>query len=124
MESIIIDGTSNTPAIRFDTNGRLLIEGRSLPENVSGFYDPLINWARELRSETTRLDINIEYANSSSSKKLLEILKVLDANNAIKEFLVNWHYEFDDEDSLESGQLYEELMLKAQFRYIEYNEAA
>ena len=95
-----------------------------MPENVSGFYDPLINWARELRSETTRLDINIEYANSSSSKKLLEILKVLDANNAIKEFLVNWHYEFDDEDSLESGQLYEELMLKAQFRYIEYNEAA
>ena len=120
----MIEATPSTPTIRFDMNGRLLIQGRSLPENVMSFYNPLIDWARELKAETTKLDINLEYSNSSSSKKLLEILKILDANNAIKELIVNWHYESDDEDALECGQVYEELMLKAVFRYHEYSEAA
>ena len=124
MENIMIEATPSTPTIRFDLNGRLLIEGRSLPENVMSFYNPLIDWARDLKAETTKLDVNLEYSNSSSSKKLLEILKVLDANNAIKELIINWHYESDDEDALECGQVYEELMLKAVFRYHEYSEAA
>jgi hypothetical protein len=50
------------------------------------------------------------------------LLKVLDANNNIKEFIVIWHYEKDDEDVLENGQIFEELLRKAVFRYQEYEE--
>jgi len=102
----------------------LLIEGRSLPENVTEFYTPLIQWAAMLKVEVVRLDVNLEYQNSASSKKLLEMFKVLDANNNIKNLIINWHYEADDEDALESGQIFEELLRRAEFRYHEYSEAA
>jgi hypothetical protein len=124
MNNLIIEPTSSTPAIRFREDGRLLIEGRSLPENVMKFYTPLIEWASKLATQVVKLDINLEYLNSASSKKLLELLKVFDANNHITTLIINWHYEIDDEDCLESGQIFEELLIKAQFRYHEYSEAA
>jgi hypothetical protein len=123
MNNLTIAPTSSTPAIRFKTDGRMLIEGRSLPEDVSKFYAPLFDWANKLTAETVKLDINLEYLNSASTKKMLEFLKILDANSQIKTFIVNWHYESDDEDTLENGQIFEELLRKAQFRYHEYAEA-
>jgi hypothetical protein len=122
MKNLIIESTSSTPAIHFKTDGRMLIEGRSLPENVMNFYGPLMDWVSKLTAETVLLDINMEYLNSASTKKILEFLKKLDANNHIKTFIVNWHYESDDEDTLENGQIFEELLRKAQFRYHEYSE--
>jgi hypothetical protein len=124
MKNISLEPTTSTPAVRFSTDGRLLIEGRSLPENVTKFYCPLIEWAKKLKSEVVKMDLNLEYLNSASSKNLLEMLKALDDNNSIKVFIINWHYESDDEDALESGQIFEDLLLKAEFRYHEYSEAA
>jgi hypothetical protein len=122
MNNLIIESTINTPTIKFATDGRLLMEGRSLPENVSKFYQPLVEWAAMLTAEVVKMDINLEYINSASAKKILELLKVLDANNNIKDFIVIWHYEKDDEDVLENGQIFEELLRKAVFRYQEYSE--
>jgi len=121
MDNIAIESTTNTPAINFRTDGRMLMEGRSLPENVTIFYSPLIEWAALLKAQVVKMDINLEYVNSASIKKILELLKVLDANNNIKEFFVNWHYEKDDEDALENGQIFEELLQKAVFQYHEYS---
>lgn len=124
MDNLILEPTNSTPLVKFTTDGRLLLEGRSLPENVTRFYAPLIEWAASIRIEVIRLDINLEYLNSASSKKLLELLKVLDANNHVSQLIINWHYESDDEDALESGQIFEELLRRAEFRYHEYSEAA
>jgi len=123
MKNLTIEPTSSTPAVDFKTDGRMLIEGRSLPEDVNKFYLPLTDWALKLTAEVVKLDINLEYLNSASTKKMLEFLKVLDANSHIKTFIVNWHYESDDEDTLENGQIFEELLRKAQFLYHEYSEA-
>lgn len=124
MENIFLDQTNNTPAVKFTSDGRLLLRGRSLPENAIKFFQPLIEWAGMLKAEVVKTDINLEYLNSASSKKVFELLKTLDANNHIKELIINWHYESDDEDALESGQIIEELLRKAEFRYHEYVEAA
>jgi hypothetical protein len=124
MNNLIIESTSNTPAVYFKENGRLLMEGRSLPENVMKFFTPLIEWAGNLTAQVVKLDIRLEYISSASSKKLLDLLTVIDANNHINTFNVDWHYEIDDEDSLENGQIFEELLRKARFRYHEYSEAA
>ena len=72
-----------------------------------------------LEAGSLTVDIQLEFINSSSSKKLLYFLKVLDANNHFKELNVTWHYEKDDEEALEQGQIYEELLLRTSFRYIE-----
>lgn len=124
MDNIILEPTTSTPAVHFTTDGRLLIEGRSLPENVNKFYNPLIEWVKTLEVEVIKMDLNLEYVNSASSKKLLELLRSIDRNDDIKQFIINWHYESDDEDALESGQIFEDLLDKAEFRYHEYAEAA
>ena len=124
MKNINLEPTTSTPAVRFVSDGRLLIEGRSLPEDVNKFYNPLIAWVKHLTTEVVKIDLNLEYLNSASSKKVLELLRVLEDNEAIKELIINWHYEADDEDALESGQIFEDFLIKAEFRYHEYSEAA
>ena len=46
------------------------------------------------------------------------------ANNKIEEILVNWYFEEGDEDSVETAEIYEESLLRTDFRYIELAEAA
>jgi len=122
MNKIIIEATQFTPSINFCADGRLMIEGRSLPRDVKGFYRPLIEWAINLDAEAVIMDINMEYFNSASVKMLLELLKSLDANSRIKSLIINWHYEEGDDSVLETGQIFEELLIRAQFRYQEYAE--
>lgn len=124
MKTMIIEATHSTPAVNFGEDGRMLIEGRSLPEDVNKFYKPLIEWIKSLSVETVKLDVNLEYFNSASAKKMLEMLKTLDVNIRIKSLIINWHYEEGDDDSLETGQVFEEFLSRAQFRYHEYAEAA
>ncbi len=124
MENIVIEGTFYTPRVEFYADGRLLIEGRSLPEDVSILYTPLIEWVMGLKAESVVFNINLEYFNSASSKKIMELLKHLDANINIKTLQINWHYEEGDDDSVDTAEIFEESLLKANFRYLEYEEAA
>jgi hypothetical protein len=124
MNTFDIQSTNSTPAVKFGDDGKLVIKGRSIPEDVTKFYQPLLEWASKLQINTMTIEINLEYMNSASSKKMLYLLKLLDANSSIKELTVNWYYERGDEDALEVGQFFEELLLKASFRYNEFAEAA
>ena len=117
MNNITIPATVNTPVVEFENTGKLLIRGRSLPENVNQFYHPLIRWVRILQADKVTADIDLEYINSSSAKKLLEILKSIDRNCLVKEFIVNWYYDTDDEDSFENGKILEDLLKKASFNF-------
>ncbi len=124
MESLSITGTSSTPEVNFNTDGKLSIAGRSLPEDVELYYAPLEKWMMALEADEVLFDINLEYFNSSSSKKILDLLKILDANTKVKTIEVVWHYEEGDDDCLESGQIFEELLMRSAFKYVEYAEAA
>ncbi len=80
MKRIFIEGTRQTPYIEFDLNGHFKIKGRSIHENPSAFFDPLIVWVKEYikkPQETTLLNIELEYFNSSSSRYILLILQHL-----------------------------------------------
>jgi hypothetical protein len=124
MKTIDLNATHTTPSVRFGEDGRLLIKGRSIPSDVMKFYKPLIEWGGSLQVKKLTIDINLEYVNSASSKKLLYLLKILDANASIKKLTVNWYYERDDEDALENGKVLEKLLPKAHFRFRAYAEAA
>lgn len=124
MEDIYIVATSKTPEVKFESSGKLMIVGCSQPNNAIGFYDPLIEWAGLYDGATVNMDINLEYLNSMSSRKLLELLNEFDNNDKLQEFTINWYYETDDEDTLERGLLYEELLKKASFVFHEFSESA
>lgn len=122
MENLVIEQTAHSPLIDFSTNGKLKLEGRSLPEDVNALYNPALEFVLNLNVEKAVLDINLEYFNTSSSKKLLDLMKTLEANNKVGSVLINWHYEEGDDDSLEMAEIYEELLLRTEFRYHEFAE--
>ena len=122
MEILKIEATTHTPLIDFNQDGKLKIEGRSFPEDVTRFYSPLIEFVSELNVSNVTLDISLEYLNTASSRKMMDFFKHLDANSKIQNVLVNWYYEEGDEDSIEIAEIYEEALLRCQFRYHEYAE--
>jgi len=122
MQNLYLDATSITPSVNFETTGNLSMKGRSFIYDVNLFYQPLIDWIHLLNPTRVNFNIEIDYLNSASSKKILEILKNIEANNNITEFNVYWHFETDDEDILEIGQIFEERLTKAKFFFIEFAE--
>jgi len=126
MESLNIEGSAKTPTIKFEpATGKLLIRGRSIPENSIEFYKPLVDKLEEYAGSpqsTTNVDIQLEYFNTSSSKCILDVFKKLEAINAgSSEVVINWHYEEDDEDMLEAGEDYQAI-INVPFKMVEMEE--
>jgi hypothetical protein len=121
MKDLIIKETEKTPSVALSTNGVLKIEGRSIPEDAASFFKPLLEWTKDFTAEEIRVDIKLEYFNTSSSKFILEMLRLLENNTDNKNILVNWFYEEGDLDVLESGQYFESI-IGIPFKYIEYEE--
>jgi len=45
MEPYILEATEFTPKVQFDTNSHIFeLSGFSRPENVIGFYKPILLW--------------------------------------------------------------------------------
>jgi len=124
MERLNYQPTDCLPFVDFDPNGKLKIEGKSIPEDATKLFNPLILFIDELSADNVIFDINLIYFNTASSKKIMEMLRHLDANNKVSDILVNWHFEEGDEDSVETAEIFEELLQRTNFRYVEYAEAA
>ncbi len=121
MKDLLIKETEKTPSVALSQKGILKIEGRSIPEDAASFFKPIIEWTNSFSAEDVRVDIKLEYFNTSSSKFILEMLRAIDKNETKKNMLVNWFYEEGDLDVLESGQYFESI-LGIPFKYIEYEE--
>jgi hypothetical protein len=120
MQHLIIESTGATPQVLFKSNGNLSLKGRSMAPDIVLFYRPLNEWVSRLNAPKVRFSIDLDYFNTASSKILFELMKVIDNNANIREFDVLWHFETDDEDILEKGQLFEEKLKKAKFIYTSY----
>ncbi len=121
MNSLFIKPTADTPKVTFESNGELTLEGRSLPENPSIFYDPLFQWADQCSLEKINFSLKLEYFNTASSKQIFTLIKRFINNPRVKGIMVKWHYEEGDLDSMEMGQQYQQL-LHIPFEYIEVPE--
>lgn len=123
MEHLTIEGTAKTPNVKFDASqGFIEIKGRSIPENSIEFYKPLVDWLEEYGktpAALTKVNIQLEYFNTSSSKCILDVFKKLESIYKSKnEVIINWYYEEDDEDMLEAGEDYESI-IRVPFKMIE-----
>ena len=123
MEPLSIEGSAKTPSVKFDAEqGIIEIKGRSIPENSIEFYKPLVDWLENYANnpmQQTKVNVQLEYFNTSSSKCILDVFKKLEAiHKAKSEVLINWFYEEDDEDMLEAGEDYESI-IRVPFKMIE-----
>ena len=86
--------------------------GRLIPENAEEFFKTIEEWVNEYfcePAEITRIEICLEYINSTGSKYLFYVLhKIINIRlkNDIKRFIINWYYKAEDEDVLEKGRLF------------------
>ena len=115
MNDLYIENTYSTPKIHLNAkNGVLKIEGRSIPENPSSFYEPVASWILEFFKnpvKRTKLEIKLDYINSGSSKSILSLLKLIKkyADNGI-DIEINWYYEEDDESIRDLGKHYKSIL--------------
>ena len=126
MDIIKIQGTDDTPAVILDAENEIYqIEGRSLPEDVISFYDPLLDWLGDFaKSDKSSMvfGFKLEYFNTASSKLLLDILlKLEDMAENGKEILVKWYFPEDDEDMEEAGEEYADIV-DVPFEQISYED--
>lgn len=99
---LFFEETEDTPLVNFNSeNGELEIVGRSLPEDATSFYGPIIKWLTDYlkkdNSKTT-FHIKLEYFNSSSAKQLLQLILLLEKYfQDGKNVKIIWYYSNTDE---------------------------
>jgi len=126
MEAINIQGTDDTPNVILDkASGKFEISGRSLPEDVNMFYEPIMKWIDEYSedpNDKTVFNFKLEYFNTASSKIILDILLkfeeiVENGHNVV----IKWHYHEEEEDMLEAGEEYADIV-EIPFEYEAYTD--
>jgi hypothetical protein len=101
MNELIIEQTPKTPQIDLNQlTGDLLFYGKSIPENATKLYEPVLNWVAEYilqANPTTNLRLDLEYFNTASSIYLAKILKVL-TRIKVPEYVLIIHLYFPVEE--------------------------
>ncbi|MBN1415426.1 MAG: DUF1987 domain-containing protein [Bacteroidales bacterium] len=122
MEDLFVRGTDSLPTVSFKTNGELKITGRALPEDASSFFRPILDWVRNFSAEEINIEFNLDYFNTSVSKQLLDMFKIIENNPENKNIKIKWMYEDGDDEMLESGEIYSEMLKRFQFTFHKYAE--
>lgn len=124
MDVLFIDGADDVPKISLDkNNGIFEFEGKSLPEDVIEFYAPVFKWCEEYAKDpnpVTEVKMNISYYNSASQRAINEIFSTIKkAELRNSKVTINWYYDVDDEEMLESGKEFADIT-NLNFNYISY----
>jgi hypothetical protein len=132
MDIYEVEKKNNTPKVYLDANKHQIeFEGDSRPEDVRKFYQPINDWIDTYEAYITQLaeggetidlicHFNFEYFNSSSAKHIMDIINkigAIDDNNPAMQTIFNWYYDEMDEDMLDAGKEFEE-MVNAKFNYV------
>ena len=113
MDTLDIKATNDTPRVILDPASNIFeISGRSLPEDVVIFYQPILDWLEEYQSQpnsNTEFVFKYIYFNTATSKLIQDILIVLEnLHESGKPVKVLWYHERDDEDMYDLGLEFKE----------------
>jgi hypothetical protein len=108
MEDFIIAGSRDiyfSPSVNLNAaTGKCSISGESYLEGPYEFYKKISVWFWEYvkaGGKNIVLDLKFNYFNTSSSRALLEMLRVLrDLHHSGTEVTVNWYYPNPDDDEI------------------------
>ena len=103
MELINIEATDETPKVILNPETHVFeFSGKSLPEDVTQFYNPLLEWLETYKSSpgnSTKAIFKMDYFNTASSKLILDILMLLEEiHEETSGVSVEWYFKKDDED--------------------------
>jgi hypothetical protein len=121
MDKFLVNKTSKSPFISLE-KGLFQFSGRSIPEDAKRIFRPVMDWMKTYdpgKESKTIINFSFDYLDTSSSKCVFDILKVLD--NLFEkghEIVINWYYEEGDDDMLDLG-IHLKSFVKAPFNFIE-----
>jgi hypothetical protein len=124
MAAIRIEPSDDTPLVILNREeGHFEISGKSMPEDVVKFYQPVLDWMEAYKAnplKNTVFDLKLIYFNTASSKLILDLLMLLEElQEKGHEVTVRWHSMSNDEDMQEAGEEYAEMTGMA-FEYYTY----
>ncbi len=116
METIIRNATSTSPYLEMNSmNGEIIIKGRAIDYNPNDFWSTINNWTIEYfenPKQLTTINLNFEYINTQSTKKLFFLLKLIESNNSNNTNIkINWICKQDDVDMIDMGEDINALLL-------------
>lgn len=118
--SLVVEKSVDTPYIKLE-EGLIRMEGKLMPENIILFFKPVEEWIDNYLKKPanyTKIDLNLSYLNSCSTKRLCDMLRLFN-----KQYLkgydmkVVWNYEEGDDTVQEIGDDLKS-MIDIPFEYI------
>jgi len=113
MEKLVISETKDSPLVLLDPKtNEFSIAGVCHPENVTKFYEPILDWIESYKAEIKetkvsnpiQLSLFFKYINSASYKYLLTFLQLIEGFTALGVPVnVTWYYEPEDVDMRDAG---------------------
>ena len=105
LKDLVIEKTSKTPQIELIyQKGEISFTGKSLPENASRIYEPVLKWADKYALKpqpVTNLRMGLEYFNTSTTLWISKIMKALTRiNNPDCRLFVHIYMPVDEYDDL------------------------
>ena len=124
MTTLRIEPEDDTPMVNLSKEkGVFEISGKSMPEDVVFFYQPVLDWMDAYKADPldkTVFDFKLIYFNTASSKLILDLLLFLEEiQEKGNEILVRWHSLATDEDMHEAGEEYAD-MTDLKFEYLTF----
>lgn len=119
---VLAEKTERSPRITYHAN-RLEILGRSYMNNSVDFYKDVIEKIDSLVSKSIDVRIALDYFNTSSSKCLLELFKMLEGKTLYgTKVNIRWEYLSKYYDMLEAGEDYRDILEGVNFEIVEISE--
>lgn len=119
---VLAEKTDRSPRITYHAN-RLEILGRSYMNNSVDFYKDIIAKLESLVSKSIDVRIALDYFNTSSSKCLLELFKMLETKSTFgTKVNIRWEYSPKYYDMLEAGEDYRDILEGVNFEIVEISE--
>lgn len=126
METLRIEQTDDSPQVILDQeDNQFEISGKSLPEDVVDFYQPVLDWLNAYRKQPlakTVFNLKMIYFNTASSKLIMDIMLIFE--EMVEEghdVVIRWHSLRSDEDMQEAGKEFEE-MIDVPFEHTVYDK--
>jgi hypothetical protein len=115
--------TKTSPYVLIEEErGYIRLEGESYLEDVIGFFTEITEWLTNyLASDFKELtfDCAMEYFNSSTTKQIYNMLRLIDKNTNDKKVVVNWIVPSEEDDMLiECGEDYRDEMENLEFNLV------
>jgi len=105
LKNLVIEKTTKTPRIELiHGSGEVSFSGKSLPENASRIYEPVLTWVTDYilnPKPVTNLRLNLEYFNTSSMLWISKIIKALTRiNNPDYRLMVHIYIPLEEYDDM------------------------